>query len=82
MSITKYFSILVASGNGQRCNELREIIRNEFYHADLRHNQNDEKGKKKKISRHLAKQITPLFKDVSDYYFSIDLSKPTKSRNP
>lgn len=55
ISITKYFSILVAAGHGERCNQLRQII----------HNHSPEI---------IPNQATLLFRDIDDYFFSLDLS--------
>ncbi len=72
MKIVKWFSVLVASGNGSRCNDLKKHLRDELLQTDK------VTGKWKadlwelgagdkdfdRISRSVGVKVNPLFKDV------------------
>lgn len=85
MSITKCFSILVASGNGQRCNELRNSLRANLYEVDKetkkfriaiwKYGKQSEPEAYLRISKDIATIIGPLFNDIDDYFFSVDSQK-------
>lgn len=78
MTVVKCFTVLVASGNGQRCIELRNVVRNHLL-------VNDETGDSKlnihrfgklnnpiaykRICTEIAQKILPLFSDVDEYFF-------------
>ncbi len=82
MSIIKCFSILVASGNGQRCNDLRDSLRKNLYEIDSetgkfkvaiwKYGKKSEPEAYTRISKDIAVAIGHLFKDVDDHFFSID----------
>ena len=82
MSITKCFSVLVASGNGQRCNDLRDSLREHLYEVDpktgkfrvaiWKYGKKSEPEAYVRISKDVALVIGPLFNDISDHFFSID----------
>lgn len=82
MSITKCFSILVASGNGQRCNDLRNILRENLYEIDpetnkfkiaiWKYGKESEPEAYVRISKDIAAVVGPLFVDIDDRFSSID----------
>ena len=82
MSITKCFSILVASGNGQRCNDLRDVLRDVLYEVDSdtnkfkisiwKYGKSSEPEAYARISKEVARVVGPLFRDIDDHFFSID----------
>lgn len=88
MSITKCFSILVASGNGQRCNELRDSLRANLYEIDpetnkfriaiWKYGKDSDPEAYLRISKGVAGVVGPLLKDIDDHFFSID--NPTQKR--
>lgn len=88
MSIIKCFSILVASGNGQRCNDLRDSLRKELYEVDpetekfkiaiWKYGKKSEPDAYVRISKNIAVAIKSLFHDIDDHYFSID--NPVRKR--
>lgn len=82
MKIVKWFSVLVASGNGQRCHDLKERLNDELFQIDK------ETGKYKlfiwkfgnetdssRVAKSLGSRINPLFKDIPSRYFSIDIRR-------
>lgn len=78
MTVVKCFTVLVASGNGKRCMELRDAIRNQLL-------VNDESGDSKlnihkfgrlnnpvaykRICAEMAQKISPILSDVDEYFF-------------
>lgn len=82
MSITKCFSVMVASGNGQRCNEFREALRANLYEIDpetnkyriaiWKYGKQTEPEAYLRISRDVAAIVGPLLRDIDDHYFSVD----------
>lgn len=79
MPIIKCFSILVASGNGQRCNDLRETLREELYKLDSetekfkiaiwKYGDKSEPEAYLRISKEIRVAISPLFKDIDSHFF-------------
>lgn len=88
LDITKFFSVLIASGNGARCNDLRALLRQELWQLDpvtgkyrviiSKHGKYSRPEDHRRLGKYIAKKITPLFSDVNDYYFSVDLPKERK----
>ena len=87
-SIVHCFSVLVASGNGHRCNDLKKILRQELHKVDPETNQYKlgiwKYGSKttpkayKRISLDVARALEHLFVDVSDHFISVD--NPARER--
>jgi len=85
LDITKCFSILIASENGSRCNDLKKILKSELNYLDettgkynvviMKYGKLSMSNDYKRISKRIAAVVTPLFNDVDDYFFSIDLQK-------
>ena len=85
LDITKCYSILIASGHGERCNDLRDLLRKELFAIDestgkhkvviMKHGRHSMSDDYKRISRKIAAEMTPLFRDVDDYFFSVDLPR-------
>lgn len=81
-SIIHCFSVLVASGNGQRCNDLKKLLRKKLYEVDPETNKfkiaiwkfgrKSEPEAYKRISKNIAAAVEPLFADVSDHFISVD----------
>ena len=82
VSIIHCYSILVASGNGQRCNDLGDVLRKTLYEIDpetnkfklaiWKYGKQSEPEAHMRISKSVGRAIEPLFKDISDHFFSID----------
>ena len=77
-SIIKSFSILVASGNGSRCNQLKNCLQDcllimdedlDGYKINILKSDLDDKHR---IAEEVYLNISPLFADIDDYYSSID----------
>lgn len=77
MTVVKCFTVLVASGNGEKCIELRNALRDQLL-------VNDETGESKlnihkfgklnnpaykRVCAEVAKRISPFFTDVNKYFF-------------
>jgi hypothetical protein len=85
ISVGKCFSVLVASGNGQRCNDLRTELRNTLYEVDEQTDKYNlviwKFGNKsnpkafERVSKKVAKAISPFFSDIDDMYFSVDYKR-------
>lgn len=89
LDITKCFSILVSSGHGDRCNILKSALRKELYSVDevtgkhkiviMKHGKYSMPKDYKRISKKVVLHMTPLFSDIDDYFFSIDLPKERRT---
>ena len=87
-SIVHCFSVLVASGNGQRCNDLKKLLREKLYEIDSetkkfkvaiwKFGRKSEPEAYKRISLGVAIAVEPLFVDVSDHFISVD--NPVRER--
>ena len=87
-SIVHCFSVLVASGNGQRCNDLKEVLRDNLYEIDAKTDKHKVAIWKfgrhsspeayKRISIEVAVAVEHLFKDVDDHFISVD--NPVRER--
>ena len=85
MTIAKYFSVLVASGNGQRCDNLLRIIRDNLCTENqdigksnlylFRQGKEHYPEEYKRICHGLASDILTLYDDVHNSYFSVDRIK-------
>lgn len=85
LDITKCFSILVASGNGSRCNELKSALRKELYLNDpetnkfkvviMKHGKYSMPDAHKRVARDIDETVSPFFKDIDNFFFSSDLPK-------
>lgn len=78
-TVSQFFSALVASGNGQRCNEFRSVLRDSLLAID------PETGRSKvylfkyckkqhpkifsKICRDIAKNSNYIYQKIDPYYF-------------
>jgi len=88
ISIVHCFSVLVASGNGQRCNDLKELLRENLYEVDSKtakykvaiwkFGRKSEPEAYKRISMDVAIAVQHLFKDVDDHFVSVD--NPARKR--
>jgi len=82
MSIIKCYSVLVASGQGQRCNELRSVLRKNLWEIDSatdkfkiaiwKYGKKSEPEAHLRIANGVAVAINCLFNDIDDRFFSID----------
>jgi len=82
MTIVKCFSVLVASGNGQRCNELRKAVRESLLEVDeetdkfkvtiIKYGRQSMPKAHERVATDLARDIGHLFTDISDHYYSVD----------
>ena len=87
-SIVHCFSVLVASGNGQRCDDLKRVLRDNLYEVDSvtdkhkvtiwKFGRRSDPEAYKRISIEIAVAVEYLFKDIDDYFISVD--KPTRER--
>ena len=82
-TLTQCFSALVASGNGQKCNEFRSIIRDRFLVIE----ENTGKHKSfifkfgyeqhptihKKLRMEVGKMISSIYDDIDPVFFGPDL---------
>lgn len=85
VTIPKLFSVLVASGNGERCDELKRVVRAKLRANDRvtgKSNQflfNEGKDLFKKDHRRVCKELSMdvhfLYKDISAHFFNKDLVK-------
>lgn len=81
MTLVEVMSLLVASGNGNRCNKYRENLREVLLCVDSSTGQFKVSihkfGKEeypdlyKKISREVARVTNPLVKDIDSRFFNI-----------
>lgn len=91
MTIIKCFSVLVASGNGSRCIDLRKSIHEHLLSIDEPTEELKvtvfKFGKKKypedykRISTELTKIVSPLYTDVSSKFFGDDNPSKTAATN-
>lgn len=87
-SIVHCFSVLVASGNGQRCNDLKEVLRENLYEIDpltakykvavWKFGRQSEPEAYRRISKEVAVAVQHLFMDVDDHFVSVD--NPARKR--
>lgn len=85
LTIPKCFSALVASGNGQKCNELRNKINTVLMQKDhntgilkvtlFKYHKEEYPEIVKEISMEVSKVIEGVVQDVDDIYFGNDLKK-------
>lgn len=85
MTLIKCYSVLVASGNGYRCKDLRYIITDELNTQDEVTSKSksqifkyEKKSNPKdflRISNELTMRVASLFTDVSEHYFADDINK-------
>ena len=85
LTIPKCFSALVASGNGQKCNELRNKINSVLLQKDystgylkvtlFKYHKEDYPEIVKSISKEVGRVIEGVVADVDDIYFGNDLKK-------
>ena len=90
MHIQQAFSILVASGQGQECSRLKKILAKELLVIDpqtqelkvLTHKFGAQTNPDsyQRISKDLAKQVSPMFKDIDPIYFGKDLKRVFAAR--
>lgn len=90
LDITKCYSILIASGNGARCNDLRNLLRKELFTLDadtgkhkmviMKHGRFSMPEDYQRVSGQVATSMSPLFTDIDDHYFSVDLPKRRSNR--
>jgi hypothetical protein len=90
LDITKCYSILIASGNGGRCNDLRDLLRKELFTIDestgkhkvviMKHGRRSMPDDYNRVSKQIATVMSPLFMDVEDHYFSVDLPQKRTNR--
>ncbi|HVI41859.1 MAG TPA: hypothetical protein VM577_14510 [Anaerovoracaceae bacterium] len=81
ITIAKCFSILVASGNGNRCDRLRSTIRDQLLNIDPgsgqlkvtvhKYGKRDNKAYLK-ICQEVAESIQPMFLDIDQKFFCQD----------
>ena len=86
--IAHCFSVLVASGHGQRCNDLKGLLREKLYEVDpeteryklalWKYGKCSEPDAYKRISKEVAIAVQHLFKDVDDRFVSVD--NPVRKR--
>jgi hypothetical protein len=87
-SIIKCFSILIASGNGDRCQELRNRLKERLHSYDkdtqqykvylIKFGQKEMPEDHKRVSKEVFSDIRSLFKDVDDHFFAIDRRPKSK----
>jgi hypothetical protein len=85
LTIPKCFSALVASGNGQKCNELKIKINSVLLQKDyttgclkvilFKYHKEEYPEIVKSISKELSKVIEGVVSEVDDLYFGNDLKK-------
>jgi hypothetical protein len=90
LDITKCYSILIASGNGGRCNHLKDLLRKELFAIDedtgkhkvviMKHGRRSMPDDYDRVSKQVATQMSPLFTDVDDHFFSVDLPQRKSTR--
>ena len=80
LTITRCFSTLIASGNGKRCIELRNILHETLLAKDINgqiksvvFKNNTDKNAICNISVEVASKIDHLYSDIDDYFFINDL---------
>lgn len=91
MSIPKCFSVLVASGNGQVCNDLKSNLRTNFaiidekigisktlIHKEYRKNP-EYKQDYDRVKMELAQLVEKYYTDIPVYFFGPDLKKQAGS---
>lgn len=88
LTIPKCFSALVASGNGQKCSELRNKINTVLLQKDystghlkvilFKYYKEEYPEIVKSISKEVGKVIEGVVSDVDDIYFGNDLKKEKK----
>jgi len=84
LTVVQCFSTLIASGNGKRCGELRNILFNVLSSKDedgikkldiFKDDFEKNKIKSSKISSEIAQNIDYLYSDIDDHFFVNDLEK-------
>jgi hypothetical protein len=88
-TVTQCFSALIVSGNGQRCNKVKESMHTHLLESDsdtgeiqsilYKYHQNDCPEQYVKIKRKVANIINPFLKDVDIFYFGNDIEGQNES---
>ena len=89
LSVIKCMTILVASGNGIRCNDLKEVLRNHLLTRDeetgemkvLVHKfgRYDFKEDHERICREVGSIIFPIMKGINKHFYCSDLPASFKA---
>lgn len=84
-TVPQCFSALIASGNGQRCNNLREVLRNALSGNDpvsglprsvlYKYHKHNFPEQHKQMRQLVAGVMNPFFDGVDRFYFGNDLRK-------
>lgn len=82
LSVIKCFSVLVSSGNGQKCNVLSSVLRDHLFDIDKEtgatkiaiYKTNNPKyvDDHRRIGSELSKVISPIINSIPDYFFGPD----------
>lgn len=90
LSLIKCFSILVVSGNGARCNEMRQKLHDTLFQVDAEtgmsklflHKWGREEHKDHffRVGREVYRAITPLLSDVKPIFFGQDRESQPAAR--
>lgn len=90
MTVIKCFSLFVASGNSHRCNEMRDMLRNNLMLVDTKtgrlkvdiykNGKNDPSLKEShnKICREVGMLVTPMIQGIPHSFFGPDIDSKTK----
>ena len=82
-NLVQCFSALVASGNGQRCNSIKEKMQSAFSDTDqttklhksllYKFGKEDHPEQHKKLRMEVASILNPMFEGVDAFYFGDDM---------
>ena len=82
MELVKCFSVLVASGNGQRCNQLKKVLRENLFEVEdgtdkfrltiWKYGKESMPEAHKKIALEMSREVKPLFGDIDHSFWSVD----------
>lgn len=85
MTLIECFSVLVASGNGQRCNKLREVVREHLLTEDevtgeikvriFKFGRTSHPDLHSKIASELARKVSVIYTDINGSYFRHNMDK-------
>lgn len=89
-TVSQFFSALVASGNGHRCNEFRSVLRDSLLSIEpktghskvylFKYCKNEYPKIVSKICRDIAKNSNYIYEKIDPYYFeNIDVVKSIKN---